>query len=117
MEEIIPPIMENAMIKLFSHFNFGLLARIPRTIAMIRPVIITAACTVSPINKTGIYTAKRQSMKTPLKTYLQLLVPSVLFTLMDIFLPKGRRIAKPLSIPKTMKFEIVLILGCDLFEK
>ena len=48
MEEIIPPIMEKAMIKLLSHFRPGLFARTPNTTAITRPVNITAACTVSP---------------------------------------------------------------------
>ena len=99
MEEIIPPIMENAIIKLFNHFKRGLPDRTPSATAMTRPVTITAACIVSPIKRTGIYTANRHNINVPLNTYFQLLVPSVLLTLMQSFLPSGRRIVKPLNIP------------------
>lgn len=92
------------MIKLLSHPSLGFFASIPRTNAMTRPVSITAACTVSPIKRTGIYTANKQSIKQPLNTYFHVFVLlSDLLTLIESFFPSGRRIKKPLNIPTLIR--------------
>ena len=54
MEDIIPPIMENAIINSLNQRNFGYLEAItPRATAIMSPVSITAAWTESPNNNTG----------------------------------------------------------------
>ena len=74
--------------------------------AITRPVIITAACTLSVNSRMGMYTENITSINTPDSTFFQVLPPlsaAERSTLLHSFLPKGSRIRKPLSIPTLIR--------------